>query len=59
MLHEAGERRYDDIQPLLGDYGIDAVFVATPMPLHAEHSIAALRAGKHVMCEVPPVNTIE
>ncbi|MFO7945260.1 MAG: Gfo/Idh/MocA family oxidoreductase [Armatimonadota bacterium] len=66
VLQDAGERfgieparRYADIDPLLDDDGIEAVFVATPMSLHAQHSIAALRAGKHVMCEVPPVNTIE
>ena len=40
--------RYDD---LLAS-GVDAVVVATPMPLHAPQSIAALDAGKHVLCEV-------
>lgn len=31
---------------------IDAVVVATPMQLHVPQTIAALQAGKHVMCEV-------
>ena len=50
--------RYDDLDDMLAT-DIDAVFVATPVPVHAENSIAALRAGKHVMCEVPAVYTIE
>lgn len=35
--------------------GIDAVVIATPAPLHASQSIAALDAGLHVLCEVPAV----
>jgi predicted dehydrogenase len=38
---------------------IDIVVIATPLPLHAEHSIAALKADKHVLSEVPPVNSLE
>jgi len=33
--------------------GIDAVYVATPNPLHAEHAIIAARSGKHVIVEKP------
>ena len=50
--------RYDDIEKMLAS-DIDAVFVSTPAPVHAEHTIAALQAGKHVMCEVPAVCTVE
>lgn len=37
---------------------LDIVVVAVPLPLHANFSIAALESGKHVFCEVPPVNSL-
>ncbi|MDA0335803.1 MAG: Gfo/Idh/MocA family oxidoreductase [bacterium] len=48
------DRRCTDFSALL-NAGIDAVVIATPAPLHAEQSIAALEAGLHVLCEVPAV----
>ena len=47
------------IKKLYTDYGdmleqdLDVVVVASPPAVHAEHSIDALRSGKHVLCEVP------
>lgn len=43
----------DVVEPLLEDEAIDAVVVCTPNHLHAPISIAALEAGKHVLCERP------
>ncbi|HEU5319078.1 MAG TPA: Gfo/Idh/MocA family oxidoreductase, partial [Chloroflexota bacterium] len=38
---------------------VDVVSVATPHYLHAPHAVAALRAGKHVLCEKPLTVTLE
>lgn len=49
-----GARRwYLDWQKMLGDEEIDAVYIATPVHLHAAQAIAAAEAGKHVLCEKP------
>ena len=51
---EFGARRsYSDLRHLLLDHEIEAVYVATPVHLHAEQTIAAAEAGKHVLCEKP------
>ncbi len=44
---------YDTYQDLIADASIDAVSVATPNALHHQPTVAALRAGKHVLCEKP------
>ena len=61
-LAAAGEvfsRTYTRYEDMLESDDIDAVLVASPMPLHAEHSIAALEAGKHVLSEVVAATSIE
>jgi len=47
-------RSYEAYQDLLADPEIDAVVVALPNFLHREAVVAALRQGKHVLCEKPP-----
>ncbi|WP_198955301.1 Gfo/Idh/MocA family oxidoreductase [Kineosporia sp. R_H_3] len=44
-------RRYDSVAGLVGDPDVDAVYVATPHPAHAEGALAAVAAGKHVLVE--------
>ncbi|MCS7309291.1 MAG: GNAT family N-acetyltransferase [Armatimonadota bacterium] len=44
---------FTDYEQMLERAEIDAVIVATPMPLHAPQSIAALKRGIHVLSEVP------
>jgi predicted dehydrogenase len=51
---EFGSRRWcADWHDLLMDYEIDAIYIATPVHLHAEQTIAAAERGKHVLCEKP------
>lgn len=56
---EAGVRLYTDYSELLNDKDVDAICIATPVPLHARQAIAALDAGKHVLSEVTACFTIE
>ncbi|MBN2024750.1 MAG: Gfo/Idh/MocA family oxidoreductase [Pirellulales bacterium] len=53
------ERRYTRFEDVLADPGVDFVHINSPIPDHAWMSIAALKAGKHVLCTVPMATTIE
>lgn len=54
-----GAKAYDSYSELLADPGIDAVSVCAANAAHCEITVAALKAGKHVLCEKPMAITLE
>ncbi len=44
---------YETMEQMADNPDIDVVYVVTPNSLHAEHTIKAAKAGKHVLCEKP------
>ena len=57
---EFGGNKYEDIQLLLEkENPLDVVAICTPNGLHAEHSMLALQAGSHVLCEKPLSITVD
>ena len=63
-LNEVGDafkvaKRYAKYEDVLADKDVDFVHINSPIPDHAPQSIAALKAGKHVMCTVPMATTVE
>jgi predicted dehydrogenase len=48
-----GVRVFTDLDAAMGAGGADAVYVASPVFLHAPQTLASLRAGKQVLCEKP------
>lgn len=55
---EYGVTTYGDFMAVLDDNAIDGVAIATPVPLHHEMGLAALRAGKDVYIEKPITHTV-
>lgn len=51
--HFGVERASTDAAEVLSDPGIDAVYIATPVHLHAPQTVAAAERGKHVLVEKP------
>jgi len=49
---------YETMAQIADNPDIDVVYVVTPNGLHAEHTIAAAKSGKHVICEKPMANTV-
>ena len=51
--HEFGGKAYASMEELCADPNVDAIWVATPNPLHMTHAVMAANAGKHVVVEKP------
>ena len=49
---------FDSLASFLADPSLDAVIIATPDGLHAQHAIASARAGKHILLEKPMATTL-
>src|SRR6187397_481985 len=62
-LDEVGDafgigKRWTDLNEVLKDPEVDFVHINSPIPDHGPQSIAALKAGKHVMCTVPMATSV-
>ena len=53
LAHQYNASSFDNIHALLASAQFDIAVICTPNGLHAEHSIACLRHGVHVICEKP------
>jgi len=63
-LHKCGDafgiaKRYTNYDDVLADDEVDYVHINSPIGDHAPMSLAALDAGKHVMCTVPMATTVD
>ena len=53
------KRAYDDVDALLADPEIDAVYIASPVNCHKEQALKAAKAKKHILIEKPICATVE
>jgi predicted dehydrogenase len=63
-LNEHGDvfevkRRTTDVAAVIADKDIDAVHLVSPIPVHAQQTVAVLKSGKHCACTVPMATSVE
>ncbi|MGB6130669.1 MAG: Gfo/Idh/MocA family oxidoreductase [Acidobacteriaceae bacterium] len=49
---------YENFDEIAADKAIDAVYIALPNSMHAEYTVRAAKAGKHVLCEKPMATSV-
>lgn len=59
VARQRNTRALPDIESAVAAPDIDAIYIATPTPLHAAHTLLAAQAGKHVLCEKPMAATLD
>lgn len=52
-LMAAGAKIYTSVEEMAADPQVDAIYIGTPNQTHCYYTLAALKAGKHVLCEKP------
>jgi predicted dehydrogenase len=52
-------RAFESLEEMLAGDEVDCVVIASPLPVHAEQAVLALKAGKHVLSEVTACSTLE
>ncbi|MBQ2749256.1 MAG: Gfo/Idh/MocA family oxidoreductase [Clostridia bacterium] len=50
---------YESFEAILADKSLDAVHLVTPIPLHADQTVAVLESGKHCACTVPMATSLQ
>ena len=55
---ESSIYNYDNFDSIASNKSVDAVYVALPNSMHAEYTIRAAKAGKHVLCEKPMATSV-
>jgi predicted dehydrogenase len=58
FVKKYGGQGYESVEAAVADPKVEAVFIATPHSVHAEHIVSAARAGKHVFVDKPFTLTV-
>src|SRR5687768_1788095 len=58
-IPDGGVYDYKNLEKIADNKDVDIIYVVTPTALHAEYTLRALEAGKHVICEKPMAPTPE
>lgn len=56
--HDA-KRYYDNVDELIADENLDALYIASPVYLHCEHLLKAVQRGLHILCEKPMAMNVD